>query len=230
MAEASQSAARNCESRTVVLVSGGIDSSVLLRQVHEDGRALPVFIDYGQRPLGPERLAAEAQCAALGLALVRLDASALSAALDAPAGIRPHSPLPHRNLVLVSLALSYAVSAGASSVAVAVIRDDLGRYSCTNASFWYALRDLAATVGGVTVATPLIYLDKAAVMEEGRQLGVDFSRTYSCLVGNETHCGRCRQCESRRSAAKRIGLAEPAGFYQRDPAPSAPLQSPVFAD
>jgi 7-cyano-7-deazaguanine synthase len=132
--------------------------------------------------------------------------------------------------VLVSLALSYAVSARASSVAVAVIRDDLGRYSCTNASFWYTLRDLAATAGDVSVSTPLMYLDKAAVMDEGRRLGVDFSRTYSCVVGNETHCGRCYQCEARRNAAKRIGLPEPLGFYQRDAAPITPPEQPVFAD
>jgi len=230
MAESARNVAEHGERRTVVLLSGGVDSSVLLQQVHEEGRALPLFIDYGQRPAAPERHAAEAQCSALGLALVRLDASAVSAALELPQGTRPHSPLPQRNLVLVSLALSYAVSARASSVAVAVIRDDLGRYACTSASFWYTLRDLAATAGAVSLSTPLIYLDKAAVMEEGRRLGVDFSRTYSCVVGNETHCGRCYQCESRRNAAKRIGLAEPPGFYQRDAAPIVSPEQPVFAD
>ncbi len=202
--------------KTVVLVSGGLDSAVLLHQVQKGGQPLPVFIDYGQRAVERERAAALVQCGALGLELTRLDATAVAAAFHAKAAIRPHSPLPLRNLVLMSLALSYADLVQAGSVATAVIRDDIGAYPCTAGSFWYAFRDLAATMGSVRIETPLIYLDKVAVIAEGLRLGVDLCGTYSCSVGEPAHCGRCRQCVVRRAAALKAGLLEPDDFYLRE--------------
>jgi len=202
--------------RTVVLLSGGIDSAVMLHQVHGSGRTLPVFIDYGQRSLQPERAAAEWQCRALGLDLVTLDVSGIGDTIYAGAASRPHTPLPERNLVITSVALSYAVATRASAVAVGIIRDDLAAYSGTTASFWYAFRDLAATLGSVAIETPLIYFDKAGVVSEGQSLGVDFAHTYSCTVGHALHCGRCRQCLARRAAAGKNGLVEAAGFYARE--------------
>jgi len=31
------------------------------------------------------------------------------------------------------------------------------------------------------------------VIEQGVQLGVDYSRTYSCMKGARSHCGTCKQ-------------------------------------
>jgi 7-cyano-7-deazaguanine synthase len=203
--------------KTVVLLSGGIDSSVLLRKVEATGGgALPLFVDYGQRAVAHERAAALAQCQALGLELKELDVSSVKGALYASCQRLPHSPLPHRNLVLVSLALSYAEGVGAGAVAAAVIRDDLGAYGCTLGSFWYAFRDLAASIGTTQVETPFIDLDKVSVMREGDELGLNLATTYSCTVGSEQHCGRCRQCAQRRTSAARAGLVEPVGFYTHD--------------
>lgn len=198
---------------TVLLLSGGIDSSVLLHHLHEDGVVRPLFIDYGQRAVTTERAAAEAQCRALGLELSTLDVSTVGTRLHADSRVSPHSPLPLRNLVLASLALSFADRVRARSVATAIIRDDLQAYACTSASFWYALRDLGATLDGMNVETPFIYFDKLGVLNEGARLGVDFALTYSCMLGREQHCGTCRQCVHRRRAMARAGITEPADFY-----------------
>lgn len=203
--------------KTVVLLSGGIDSSVLLHKVAASGGdALPLFVNYGQRAVAHEQAAALAQAQALGLELTELDVSSMKAALYANAQRLPHSPLPHQNLVLVALALSYAEGAGARSLATGLIRDDLGAYGCTLGSFWYAFRDLAATIGTTLVETPFIDLDQVSILSEGKELGVDLGATYSCTVGSEQHCGRCHQCVHRRSSVARAGLVEPDGFYQHD--------------
>jgi len=203
-------------SKTVVLLSGGLDSTVLLHRIHERGSALPLFVDYGQRGLDAERKAARTQCVTLGLELRELDASSIQAAMNADPTRRPASPLPHRNLVLTTLALSYAESVRADRVVTAVIRDDFGSYSCTLPSFWFALRDLAASFSTITVEAPFMHLDKAAVISEGLRLGVDFVQTYTCLSGREQHCGTCSHCVLRRRSAARAGLVEPEGFYLHD--------------
>jgi 7-cyano-7-deazaguanine synthase len=202
--------------KVVVLLSGGLDSTVLLHQIHENAEAVPLFVDYGQRWLAPERAAARAQCGLLGLRLEEVDASPVRDALDRNEDRRPPSPLPHRNLVLATIALAYAVSVRAESVVTAIIREDLGSYSCTLPSFWYALRDLAATIGSIRIEVPFIYLDKASVIAEGLRLGVDFTRTYTCQLGRERHCGICGQCLLRRRSAVRAGLVEPSDFYVHD--------------
>ncbi|MGH7422955.1 MAG: 7-cyano-7-deazaguanine synthase, partial [Candidatus Methylomirabilales bacterium] len=64
------------------------------------------------------------------------------------------------------------------------------------------------------IATPLIGLRKHDVVLLGASLAVDFSKTYSCLLGGERHCGVCAQCLARKRAFSLAGLPEPEGFYE----------------
>jgi 7-cyano-7-deazaguanine synthase len=68
---------------------------------------------------------------------------------------------------------------------------------------------MAAGLGDVAVEAPLLELDKAGVIREGSNLGVDFGATYSCLLGYAAPCGRCPQCEKRAAAFAAAGTPEP---------------------
>lgn len=115
---------------TILLMSGGVESAVLLHHYahwsHAD-QCYPLFVDYAQAAAPRERLAGRAVAAtAGGLTLLQVDARALGEqlrALHAPA--RPHVPLPHRNLFLLSIAASYAPTIGATTIALALCQDDL---------------------------------------------------------------------------------------------------------
>jgi 7-cyano-7-deazaguanine synthase len=67
-----------------------------------------------------------------------------------------------------------------------------------------AFRALAQTLGPVRIDAPLVSWNKAAVVEEGQRLGVDFRRTYSCMLGRESHCERCTQCQRRRAVLEHL--------------------------
>jgi 7-cyano-7-deazaguanine synthase len=193
---------------TVLLVSGGVDSAVLLYRLAERARAqelrvLPLFVGYAQRAAHLERAAAEWHCGHLGLNLFTLDVASVGEAFRRPLSVKPHIPVPHRNLVVLSLALSYASVAGASALALGVIRDDIDGYPSASLPFLEAFRQLASTLAPVSFETPFVDWSKAQVVAEGVRLGVDFNRTYSCMLGREQHCGRCTQCQGRALALKR---------------------------
>lgn len=194
---------------TVALLSGGVDSTVLLYQLAERARArelqvYPMFIDYAQRAAELEHEAADWHCRRLGLQLQRLDLSRVGQAFGRARSTRPHIPLPHRNLVALGLAFSYAAVVGAQAVTMGVIRDDIGGYASASLPFLDAFGELAHTLGSVRFETPFVHWPKAQVIAEGNRLGVDFGQTYSCMLGRELHCGHCTQCLRRDAAFREL--------------------------
>ncbi|HSP01136.1 MAG TPA: 7-cyano-7-deazaguanine synthase [Thioalkalivibrio sp.] len=121
--------------------------------------------------------------------------------------------LAHRNLVILSLAVSYAGRGGIGQVALALNRDDLSAYPSASSAFLTGFQHMVAQLQpGLVVSTPLIHLDKAGVIRLGTELGVDFAHTWSCLLGYETHCGACPQCRHRQAAFREAGVADPTRY------------------
>ena len=201
----------------LILLSGGVESATLLWMEAARGRPQAVFADYGQRAARREQQAAEAQCAALGLALKVLDLASLGASFRAGQSKQMHVPLPHRNLVILSIALSYATQIGADSVFLALNREDTEAYPSATPAFIEHFQALANTLGGICIRTPLNDITKAEIIRQGQALGLDYSSTYSCLLGYDRHCGRCPQCLKRQAAFAEAGVPERPGFYQRSP-------------
>ncbi|MFP4559936.1 MAG: 7-cyano-7-deazaguanine synthase [Thiohalorhabdus sp.] len=194
----------------VVLASGGIESTTLLhRLARKGGRIAPVFFHYGQRPSEREHRAARAQCRELGLELEVLDIAGVTPVFQAGQERRYHIPLPHRNLVALSLGLSLAEKRGADRLLIGTTGDDADLATSASRPFLDAFRGMAGLLGPVSVEAPFQEMGKDEVVREGLRLGVDFGRTYSCLLGRREPCGSCPQCRKRRSAFQRAGVPEP---------------------
>jgi 7-cyano-7-deazaguanine synthase len=203
--------------KTVVLLSGGIDSSALLRRLAAEGRELvPLFIDYGQRARWQELEAARWQCHALRLPLQSLDMASVGEAFRAGEAKKHHVPIPQRNLVALGLGVAWADKAGAERIALAVNRDDAGDYPSAAPPFLAAFAGAVETLGRFRLETPLADLAKSEVIRLGAELRLDFGHTYSCLLGHARQCGRCPQCRKRRAAFDAAGVAEPDGRYEGD--------------
>jgi 7-cyano-7-deazaguanine synthase len=194
---------------SVILLSGGLDSAVLLyqrRQLYQEERALfPLFIDYAQRALYHERRAAEFHCAKLGLELQVLDLSSAGRDFRSVSGVNLHVPVPHRNLPLLSFAVSYAALKGCDTVELGVIADDLDQDRAFSLEFWRAFAQVAASLG-LRLELPFVGRSKGWVVALGRELGVDFDATFSCICGVDRACGRCRQCRQRQAAFEYLGV------------------------
>lgn len=200
--------------KNIILLSGGVESTTLLYSEGAEAEAL--FIDYGQRAAAREEAAAGYHCTQRAVPLTVLDMAAVGETFRAGQHLRLHVPLPHRNLVALSLGLSFAAQRQAQRLCLALNRDDTHAYASASLSFVEHFQALAGTLGDIEIATPLIALSKAEVIAQGAARGVDYTQTYSCLLGYAVHCGSCPQCLKRRAAFAEAGRREPSGFYRND--------------
>ncbi|HET7487156.1 MAG TPA: 7-cyano-7-deazaguanine synthase QueC [Acidimicrobiales bacterium] len=216
--------------RAVVLLSGGLDSTVCAAVARRDGAAelLAVTVDYGQRHrIELDRAAAVAGAAGAEHVLVRVDlggwrGSALTdPSVDVPApsdgpGI-PVTYVPGRNLVFLSLAAAVAEARDAGAVYLGVNALDYSGYPDCRPEFVDAFRAAVALalkrgVEGrpVDVRTPLIDRTKAEIVRLGVELAAPLHLTWSCYRGGPAPCGACDACALRAMGFAEAGVPDPS--------------------
>ncbi|WP_019623979.1 7-cyano-7-deazaguanine synthase [Thioalkalivibrio thiocyanoxidans] len=200
----------------LLLLSGGIESSALLVQRHVQGRPLRgMWVDYGQRNAERERAAIRALGADYGVEPVEMDLRALRQAFAKRSEWVAHVPLPQRNLLVLALAVNLAEHQGAGRILLALNREDQGHGPGSRPSFIGHLAALAdELVPGLAIEAPLIAQSKAEIIRSTDPLGIDWSRTWSCLLAQSLHCGRCPQCQARRAAFAAAGVPDPTDYRE----------------
>jgi 7-cyano-7-deazaguanine synthase len=217
----------------VVLLSGGIDSSTLLHYVCKLYGAKNVHaltFRYGQKH-SRECLSAKWQAKHAGVGrhvIIQLtpffkyiaggsvltDAEKLIPSLDEiRAANRQHPPtyVPHRNLLFLSLAVSYAEANKLSCVFFAAQHTDSYSYWDCTPEFVKRLNLVLNLNRGnkVTVKAPFIRFTKAQVIKSGLKLGVNFAHTWTCYRGLQKPCMECPSCVERMRAFQQIGVSDP---------------------
>ena len=64
----------------------------------------------------------------------------------------------------------------------------------------------AGTYAGITIDAPYTEISKADIARRGKELGIDYSETWSCYKGEEVHCGKCATCIERKAALAEAGI------------------------
>lgn len=133
--------------------------------------------------------------------------------------------VPFRNGIMLSIAAGFAESNGAGGVVIAAHSGDHAIYPDCRAGFMQAMAEAIrlGTYARLKLVRPFITMTKAEIASEGARLGVDFSKTWSCYVGGETHCGECGTCVERREAFQLAGLPDPTEYLAAGPLPDKPL-------
>ena len=224
---------RNDMHSAVVLLSGGLDSSTLLRMVvRREGceRVYALTMGYGQKHIR------EVDCAmrqAKAMAVQEhkvLDiscygdlaggASSLTAAgmsvpdlSDIPDSEtdQPSTYVPNRNMILLSLAAAYAEKNKCNLVYYGAQQQDrYGYWDCT-VEFVERINALLALNrrNPIEVRAPFALLRKSAVLRIGLELGLDPVQTWTCYRGGSLPCGRCPSCVERQEAFRELGLSDP---------------------
>ena len=68
----------------------------------------------------------------------------------------------------------------------------------------------------VTLAAPLINMNKGEVVKTGLAIGVPYHLTTSCYEGREKACGTCATCIDRINAFKVNGVEDPIEYENND--------------
>ena len=113
-----------------------------------------------------------------------------------------------RNGIMLSVAVGLAESRNLKFVMMANHGGDHTIYPDCRPEFVEAF-DAAARAGtyiGVGLLSPYCNLTKGQIAMRGRELGIDYSETWSCYRGGEHHCGRCGTCRERREALAEAGI------------------------
>lgn len=189
--------------KTVVLLSGGMDSATLAYYAQSLGHEVyPLSITYGQRHAREVR-AAEDLSSQWAWPFRHVDLSALAplfagsgsaltnAAVAVPDGHYAEESMratvvPNRNMILLSAATAYAISIGAERVAYAAHAGDHTIYRDCRPAFVDAMVDVIdiCDENPPTLWTPFIDVSKADIVHLGAALAdpVPYGLTWSCLA------------------------------------------------
>lgn len=228
------------ESRAVVLLSGGLDSSTTLAIAQDQGfETFAVSFKYGQRhavELDAARRVAERarvrEHVEVAVDLRMFGGSALTSDVEVPKnrsdeemgdGI-PITYVPARNTVFLSFALAWAEVLAADDIFIGVNAVDYSGYPDCRPEYIEAYEAMAnlATRRGVegqrlSIHTPLIDLTKEEIIKTGLKLGVDYGLTRSCYDPSPAGeaCGECDSCSIRLKGFAANGVVDPAPYQRR---------------
>ncbi len=215
--------------KTVVVLSGGLDSTVLLHHVLKQGdEALPLSVWYGQRHQ-KELHHAESTCGRLGLPWRLANLNPIADFLEGSALTQGGPPVPeghyedasmkqtvvpNRNMLLLACAGAYAVSQKARRVVYGAHAGDHAIYPDCREDFVAAMTRafLLCDWSPVHLEAPFLALKKSAIVRLGRDLDVDFGSTWSCYKGESRHCGKCGTCVERREAFRHAEVDDPTEY------------------
>lgn len=208
---------------SVIIVSGGMDSITMLYEF-KDQIALGVSFNYGSNHNNREIPFAEMHCKRLGIPHITIDlgfmpqyfkSSLLEGADAIPEGNYDEENMkstvvPFRNGIMLSIAIGIAESNHLKHVLMANHGGDHTIYPDCRPTFVDAMSAaaLAGTFENVTIEAPYTNITKTDIARHGKQLGIDYSETWSCYKGGEVHCGQCGTCRERQEALREAGIAD----------------------
>jgi len=211
--------------KAVVLLSGGIDSSVVLYYAKSKGY-LPnaLIFDYQQRHIRELTSAVNiAKSLKVEYKLIKISFPWKGSALVdkkikvpktklKPQNNIPVTYVPGRNIIFLSFAFSYAEVIKAKTVFIGAHIEDYSGYPDCRPDFLKSFNQMA-NLGlknkHIKLSAPLIKKSKKQIIELGLKLKVPFDKTWSCYNGKNIPCNNCDSCFYRIRAFRELGMKDP---------------------
>lgn len=212
----------NVKKKAVVILSGGMDSTLSSYIAKNDGYELiAVHFNYGQRTQAKELEAFRDICNDLNISnkyeidipfFTQIGANALTdKSIDVPIsgvekGIIPITYVPFRNGIFLSISAAVAEKEEASALYIGVVQEDSSGYpDCSDNfinSMKTAINNGTKDETNIDIITPLVHLSKAQIVEKAFDLNVPLHLTWSCYKEEKEACGVCDSCRLRLNGFK----------------------------
>lgn len=215
--------------KVVVIYSGGMDSYTVLHKAIQQGLTpYALTFDYGQRHVKEIDVARQV-CAELGINHKVIDISAINEliggssltdnSIDVALGHYQEENMlstvvPNRNMILLSLAIGYAVSLKAEQVYYGAHSGDHAIYPDCRPEFVAKMNDVAAIANyeKTEIFSPYLNDDKIGILKDGLAMGLDYAKTWTCYNGREKACGHCGSCVERLEAFAANNVSDPVPY------------------
>lgn len=187
----------------IIGLTGGLDSTVLAHYMKDKYKLHGVFIYYGYPPQKAEKKIVEDLSIELNMELKIIDFSSYLRSFNLPPAYSIQYLIKHQFLIETLAMLS----------AYPDIKIIILAYLKGEASNQLEFMRKALDMLGVSLIIPFNNLDKNEVIKLGYKLGIDLSKSWSCIVSGEIHCGFCNPCRSRKRAFKKAGVPDPTKYF-----------------
>ena len=214
--------------KAVVVYSGGMDSFTVLNTAIKDGlEVFAISFNYGQKHSKELDVAANV-CRNLNVPHKVVDITAINSLMsgssltsdeDIPEGhyesdSMKSTVVPNRNMVLLSMAIAYAVSLEAGKVYYGAHSGDHHIYPDCRPEFVEAMNAVSkiANYQSVEIVTPYLHSSKGDILKAGLAMQLDYANTWTCYNGREKSCGKCGACNERLEAFAEQGKTDPLSY------------------
>ncbi|MGZ4031765.1 MAG: 7-cyano-7-deazaguanine synthase QueC [Tumebacillaceae bacterium] len=222
--------------KAVIILSGGLDSTTCMAVAEKEGYELyPLSFYYGQKAaieLESAKKVAEHYGVADRHFIADLNSIIRGSALtdtdkEIPTNRNeeemdqavPVTYVPARNIIFLSIALSYSEAIGATAMYIGVNALDYSGYPDCRADFIAAFQEVinkgtaaGAHGNGISIETPLQFLSKADIVRLGTELGAPLQYSHSCYFGTDPSCGICDSCLLRIKGFQEAGVPDPIRY------------------
>jgi 7-cyano-7-deazaguanine synthase len=226
----------NESKKAVIILSGGLDSTTCMAVAKSAGYELyPLTFFYGQKQaievemaksvadyygVSQRHFIADLNGIIRGSALTDSDKQIPTGRDDKAMHEEiPVTYVPARNIIFLSIALSYAEAIGAEAMYIGVNALDYSGYPDCRAEFIEAFQDVinkgtAAGVKGnpIKIETPLQFLSKGEIAKLGIELNAPLHLSHSCYFGTDPSCGVCDSCLLRIKGFQEAGIEDPIKY------------------
>lgn len=211
--------------KIIHIFSGGLDSTTLLYYLLNEGHKVKTLsFSYGQKHKK------ELKCVQIISKLLNIENklidleslktvfgdSSLTSDVDVPEGHYNDSNMrstvvPNRNMIFLSIAISYAISLSFDAVSIGVHAGDHAIYPDCRPIFINKMNEVAkvSDYKKISILTPLLYLKKHEIVKIGLDLKVPYELTWTCYKGEEKPCLKCGSCSERLEAFKINKVSDP---------------------